>query len=40
MQTSFKEGTAGDEVNNKTEELESIKKQLSDLQEQLRKMNK
>ncbi len=40
MQTSSKEGTAGDEVNNKTEELESIKKQLSDLQEQLSKMNK
>ena len=40
MQASSKEGTAGDEVNNKTEELESIKKQLSDLQEQLSKMNK
>ena len=40
MQTSSKEGTAGDEVNNKAEELDSIKKQLSDLQEQLRKMNK
>jgi polyhydroxyalkanoate synthesis repressor PhaR len=40
MQTSSKEGTAGDELNNKTEELESIKKQLSDLQEQLSKMNK
>ena len=40
MQTSSKEGTAGDEVNNKTEELEAIKKQLSDLQEQLSKMNK
>ena len=40
MQTSSKEGTAGDEVNNKTEELESIKKQLSDLQEQLSKINK
>ncbi|GIR85057.1 MAG: polyhydroxyalkanoate synthesis repressor PhaR [Rhodobacterales bacterium] len=40
MQTSSKEGTAGDEVNNKTEELDAIKKQLSDLQEQLSKMNK
>ena len=40
MQTSSKESTAGGEVNNKTEELESIKKQLSDLQEQLSKMNK
>jgi len=40
MQTSSKESTAGGEVNNKTEELEAIKKQLSDLQEQLRKMNK
>ncbi len=40
MQTSSKESTAGSDVNNKTEELEAIKKQLSDLQEQLRKMNK
>ena len=40
MQTSSKESTAGGEVNNKTEELDAIKKQLSDLQEQLRKMNK
>ena len=40
MQTSSKEDTAGDEVTNKTEELDSIKKQLSDLQEQLSKMNK
>ena len=40
MQTSSKEDTAGDKVNNKTEELDSIKKQLSDLQEQLSKMNK
>ena len=40
MQTSSREGTAGDEVNNNTEELDSIKKQLSDLQEQLSKMNK
>ncbi len=40
MQTSSKESAAGGEVNNKTEELEAIKKQLSDLQEQLRKINK
>ncbi len=40
IQTSSKESAAGGEVNNKTEELETIKKQLSDLQEQLRKMNK